>query len=550
MRDLKVKESANPKSGNGKTETQINKLFGRMTSFLMAVYVLFYLCVFPLSLHNKYFDILTFRFRLFWKPTLAYGIIFLILGLLYLAADALYNKGDIRKSFFAGLKNKGWKNYISSTDVAMTAVIIVFSLSTALAEYPYEAFWGNRGRCHGLLMWLMLYIAYILITRFYKFKKWHIYAFMAFASAVCIWGICNFFLITFGMFDGADEQYKYIFVSSIGNINNYSNFTGIIYGVAAAMFVLSESKLETIYTYLILVIASFAQIMGLSTSVILSTGIVIAATPVLLWKRFTHVVKYFTVVVTYLMSLKITSLVTKSGISTMNDPDPSVQITMAGTKMFMILIAVALLLLVISFVYAFKKKESQDEIKSINKLINAWKILLIAVVAIMVVVLILANIGWHPEIWSPYEHFLIFGDDWGTGRGLIWRLGMDYWINDSTLLAKIIGYGPDTYYIITMDRFMNLMQDAGYGMFDSAHNEYFEYFITTGILGLTAYVSLLVTSIRAMIKSEAAGVKGAMLGVIAYATQAVVNIAIPITTPVFFVLMFAGTKGAKEKSRD
>ena len=532
----------------GKNSAKLNKMFGGFAKNLMTIYVLFYLAVFPLCIHDHYYDILTFRFGLFWKPTLAYGIIFALMGLFYLVADGLYNEGKNRKDFFTSLKNKGWKKYIGPTDIAITALILVFALSTAFAEYPYEAFWGNRGRWQGLLLWLMFYIAYILITRFYEFKKWHIYAFMLGASIVVIWGICNFFLINFGMFEGTKDEYKYIFVSSIGNINTYCNFTGMFFGVASAMFILQEKPLENVLNYIFLALASFGQIMGISENAMLSTAIVFAVLPFCIVKTRTHMAKFFIVLSTYLAAMKITAAVTLSGMETMNDLDPSQQITLAGKSFLTLLLIFILALTALSLVNAFKNKEkTEDKDVKIFKLI--WKIVLAAGIVLMVTVLVCANKGIHSELWEPYRYFLIFDDWWGTGRGLNWRLGMEYWLNDSTFLAKIIGYGPDTYYIITMDRFMNIMEDAGYGMFDSAHNEYFEYLITVGILGLASYIILLYTALRTKLRSQVSGIKATAVGVIAYAFQAVVNIAVPITTPVFMILMFIGC-GKKVKTKD
>ena len=530
-----TKHHSNP----GKNSAKLNKMFGGFAKNLMTIYVLFYLAVFPLCIHDHYYDILTFRFGLFWKPTLAYGIIFALMGLLYLVADGLYNEGMIRKDFFASLKNKGWKKYISSTDIAFTALILIFTLSTAFAEYPYEAFWGNRGRWQGLLIWIMFYEAYILITRFYKFKKWHIYAFLLGASLVVIWAIFNFFLINFGMFEDTKDVYKYTFVSSIGNINTYLNFTGMFFGVSSAMFIFAEKLPENILIYITVALAAFGQVMGLSDNAVLSTAIVLAVLPLCIIRTRAHIAKFFVVMSTYFAALKITSLITLSGIETMNDLDPSQQITMAGKDFFVRILTIVLVITALSVVNAVINKDKTG-IKDVEIFKLIWKIMLAAGVILVVTVFICANKDMYSELWEPYRSFLVFDDRWGTGRGLNWRLGMEYWLNDSTLLSKIIGYGPDTYYIITMDRFMNIMEDAGYGMFDSAHNEYFEYFITVGILGLASYITLLFTSLRTMLKSQVSGIKAAAVGVIAYAFQAVVNIAIPITTPVFMILMFIG----------
>ena len=532
-------------SAPGKNDAKLKNMFGKIAKNLMTIYVLFYLAVFPLCIHDHYYDILTFRFGLFWKPTLVYGIVFVLLGLFYLVADKLYNEGKIIKSFIGSLKNKGWKKYITKTDISFTALILIFSLSTALAEYPYEAFWGNRGRWQGLLTGRMFYIAYILVTRFYEYKKWHFYAFLLCASLVVIWAMFNFFLINFGMFEDTKDDYKYTFVSSIGNINTYCNYTGMFFGVASALFILSEKMPENILIFVSLAIASFGQVMGLSENAALSTAIVLAVLPLCIVRTRMHIAKFFMAMLTYLAAMKITQVSTTLGYETMNDLDPSLQITIAGKGFFSILLTAVLIITVLSAVYALRKKGTEDT-KDVKIFRLFWTILIAAGICTIVTVFICANKGIHSELWEPYRGFLVFDDRWGTGRGLNWRLGMEYWLSDSTLLSKLIGYGPDTYYIITMDRFMKIMMAAGHGMFDSAHNEYFEYFITVGILGLVSYIILLFTVLRTMLRKKASGIRAAAVGVIAYIFQAVVNIAVPLTTPVLMLLMFIGCRKNSE----
>ncbi|ETP72240.1 O-Antigen ligase [Lachnospiraceae bacterium JC7] len=572
MGKLKVTGTDRNKIGNEKSEAQINKLFYNVSRGLMDIYVLFYLCIFPLSLHDKYFDILSFRFGLFWKPTLAYGAIFLFLGLLYLMCDALYNESALRKGFFSRVKDtletsqreetgkikKGFLNRtkrvceefrIKGTDIAVTVLVILFAISTALAEYPYEAFWGDRGRNQGLFVWLMFYIAYWLVTRFYKFKKWHIWAFMTAASMVCIWGMFNFFLYTFGMFENASDEYKYTFVSSIGNINTYTSFTGIFYGISVAMFIKSGNFVSRMAALAAVTVASFAQIMGMSDNAILSTGIVLAVSPLALCENYGDLARYFTASSIYLGGMKVTSIITESGIKTMNDPDPSTQIRIAGMGFFVYGLIIFLVIAVVFTSLAIKENRKTDYSTGVERFKLVWCVLIAIVAGSAVVVLVLANTGWHSEVWAAYKNLLIFDDSWGTGRGLCWRLGMEFWNNDATLLMKLFGYGPDTFYIITMDRFMQTMQDAGYGYFDSAHNEYFEYFITVGIFGLTAYLAFLYTSMRDMLSSVNMFSKAFAMGVLAYAFQAVVNIAIPITSVVFMMVLFVGISMNKKEMK-
>ena len=523
-----------------KSEKQKNKIIENIMGRFMEIYVLFYLCIFPLCIHEKYYDILTFRFSLFWMPTLVYGCIFLLLGIIYLISDALHNKGININSLFQEFKP-------TATDIAFTVLILIFSISTACAEYPYEAFWGDRGRNQGLLLWLMFYIAYILITRFYKYKKWHLYAYMLFSSIVCIWGIFNYFMISFGMFDGTDPLNAYKFVSSIGNINTYNGYTAIFYGVAAVAFMLATKTYDNIFSFIMLLIVTFAHIMGKSDNAILSTAAVWLVIPLLFIKNWSQVSKFFTVILMFIASLKGIYMISSVGIPTMNDENPSTIIALGDKGIVTVLLVVVLLAAVATGYYGVKGRDMSDKV--LKRLKKAW-ITLIAIGFITVItILILANKGVHPEIWEPYKNILIFNDEWGTFRGLNWRLAMEYWNNDASLFAKIFGYGPDTYYIITMDRFFDIMYWNDYGYFDSVHNEYLEYMLTVGIAGLIAYVAFLSTAVKEMLSSHKNEAGMVAVGVIAYAVQAVVNIAIAITTPVLMILMFVGIAAAGIKSK-
>ena len=534
----------------GKTK-EINRLFGRITAFLSTAYVLFYLCIFPSCVHNKYFDILNFRFELFWKPTFVMGIVFLLLGAGYLLADRLYNGGSIKKGWKEERKTLGLKKYLKEKltkgDVLFLALLLCITISTAFAEYPYEAFWGNRGRNYGLLLWLMYGVAYILVTRFYRLKEWHFYAFLLSGLVPCIWGICNFFMIDFGYFEQVDPEKAYIFASSIGNINTYTNYVGMIFGASAAAFVLGKTKVWEGISFIVAVISLTAGIMGKSDNVILWIAAVFCMLPFIAWNTKREFEKYSILGFFVFAAMLFTGSLVNSGIATMNDVDPGTLIEL-GRKSWMPVVTGAVLVFVLFICCGLKKVEMLPT----KRLRYGWSILLATLFTLVVVLLVITNTRSLPTALEPYRNFLVFSDAWGTGRGLGWRLGMEYWKQDTTLFTKLFGYGPDTYYIITMDRFMNVMQRAGYGMFDSAHNEYFEYFITIGIVGVILYIWFLIYTVKKGMgeKDVKKGyIKKCMsVACVAYAVQAVVNIAIPITTVVFMLLVMAIYSGYREEN--
>lgn len=550
--------SKQKKSGNavknthtGTKSARINQRFGRITGTLMTVYVLFYLCVFPLATHDKYFDILDFRFQLYWIPTFCVGILFLILGLIYLITDKVSNGGALTAKLKENLKWNVLETKLTKTDICFIALIFIMTLSVIFADYQYEALWGSRGRFNGLVLWLMFFIAYWLVTRFYHFKKWHLYAYLIAACLPEIWGITDFFLLDlFHFHEGAAADYIYTFASSVGNINTYTNMVALHLGASVALFVLAKEKWETILSGISLVIASFAIIMGISDNGILAAGAVFAFLPFAAWESRQKIVRYFITLSIFVTSIIVTAQLT-IGRATMADCDGgSVFITIGKTTA-----GIALLLAVWAFTVVLmlilRKNAKHAEENGVHLAKRAWAILIALGMAAVLAVYIDANMGNHPDMWGSYQNILIFSDTWGTGRGINWRFAWEYFTKDASFLKKLIGYGPDTYYIITMDRYKHAMRDAGYGIFDSAHNEYIEYLTTIGILGTLAYLGVLATSLRQMLENPKNAYAVAFgFAVLAYAVQAVVNIAIPITTPILMMLLYVGISIAKESADD
>lgn len=534
----------------GTRMAKIQQVFGKITGTLMTIYVLFYICAFPLMTHDKYFDILEFRFRLYWIPTFILGILFLVLGLIYLAADKLYNGGALTKQLKRNMKWSMLKTKLTKTDICFIALIFIMELSTALADYKYEALWGSRGRWNGLILWLMFFIAYWLVTRIYHFKKWHLYAYLIAACLPEIWGITDFFLLDLLNFhEGTAADYLYTFVSSVGNINTYTNLVALHLGASVALFVLAKDKKETLLTGISLLIASFAIVMGISDNGLLAAAAIFAFLPLVAWNSRQNIVRYFIAMSCFATSVVVTARLT-IGRATMADCDGgSVLVTLGKTSAFIILLGALWIFTIVLLIIYRKKKDCQEEGKSMRRARRIWAAVVILGVVAVLAVFIDANLGNHPEIWTPYQNVLIFSDTWGTGRGINWRFAWEYFTRDASFLKKLIGYGPDTYYIITMDRYKHAMRDAGYGIFDSAHNEYIEYIVTIGILGTIAYLSLLVTSLRQMFEKPLNPLAVACgFGILAYAVQAVVNIAIPITTPVLMMLLYMGINIARESA--
>lgn len=534
----------------GTESTRISQRFGNITSTLMTIYVLFYLCVFPLATRDKYFDILQFRFQLYWIPTLIYGILFLVLGIFYLLSDKRRNGGALIAKLKENLQWNVLKTKLTKTDICFIALIFIMTLSVLFADYQYEALWGSRGRFNGLVLWLMFFIAYWLVTRFYHFKKWHLYAYLIAGCLPEIWGITDFFMLDLLHFHvGGAAEYIYTFVSSVGNINTYTNMVALHFGAAVTLFVLSECKWEKLLTFVAVAISSFAIVMGISDNGLLAAGAIFAFLPFVAWTSRQNVARFFVTFSLFATSVLVTAYLTTQHATIAVADGGSVLVTIGKTRAFMLLTAALWLFTMVIAVLFRRKKSAEQEAKTTRVARRIWLVLFIVAVVAVIAVLVDANSGRHPEIWEAYKNVLIFSDTWGTGRGINWRFAWEFFAEKSSFLDKLIGNGPDTYYIITMDNFKHPMKDAGYGIFDSAHNEYLECLVTIGVLGTIAYIGMLATSLRQMLKSRKniyAVASG--FAILAYAVQAVVNIAIPITTPIFMILLYVGINSSRSSN--
>ena len=106
----------------------------------------------------------------------------------------------------------------------------------------------------------------------------------------------------------------------------------------------------------------------------------------------------------------------------------------------------------------------------------------------------------------------------------------------------LIGTGPDTFGPVIKDVYRDDMLKRHGSVFDNAHNEYLNYLVTIGALGVVSYitviVSVLIRSVRRCKNNVWALI--AILVIISYCSQALFNLATPIVTPYIFVFLGIG----------
>lgn len=190
--------------------------------------------------------------------------------------------------------------------------------------------------------------------------------------------------------------------------------------------------------------------------------------------------------------------------------------------------------------FRYKKPLKHDTLG--NRLVCIWAAAAVTAVLGICFALYDVNAGGNAGRYGTVGRYLLFNGQWGTNRGYIWRKSLELY-RDFPVMHKIFGYGPDTFGILTTNTIrFEMMNATGGQVFDNAHNAYLQYLVTVGPIGLVAYVVFLVSAISHCRKymPQNPYLIGCAFAVICYVVQALVNLDLPIATPMMWMLLSVG----------
>ena len=485
------------------------------------------LAIFPLYYHNYYFDILKAKYKFYYCT-----ILIMALALLVLAVKSLLkNKA---KPFMIHTVHQ--VNRIFLPDVFMIILLISIIITTLQSDFKYESFWGNESRFNGLFLWLIYGLAYFIITRYLKFKEGLIDCFMITGVLVCLLGITDYFQFDILHFKEylAFEQ-KYAFTSTLGNINMYTAYVGMVIATAMTLFIYTKSKKKIMFYYIVFVVGLLALITGRSDNGYLAMGAVFIVMPFLAFQTRRGIKRYLICAATLLTCIWLASFVSEVFSEQVLYLDSA--FGMIG-RINGLIYGVCLLWIIIALLHV-KHSNSNDDIGIYPRII--WLVFVCICFFAVLYMFYDANIAGNSERYRELENYLVFYDSWGTNRGFVWKLAIKYF-KEFSIPRKLFGYGADTFRILAYYEDYDTMINYNNTVFESVHNEYLHYLVTIGLMGLLAYLMLFISSCYRIIKycKENPYALAMFFSVIAYLAQATVNIAQPIVTPIMMTLLMIG----------
>ena len=535
-------------NGTGDTLAQVISGFvGNVT----AIATLLLLFVFPLYITSEnYSNILRAKYKFFWLMVVVLAAVCLLAGLAWLFIDRMEYGGAGMKKFFSRMKPSNWKAVFPVSERGLLTFIVIALLSTLTSEYLYESFWGNEGRYSGFFLLLLHVVMYFLLSRFLRFRQWYLDAFLLSSSLAGLFGITDYFRMDImGYKVGVPQITADIFTSTFGNINTFTAFLGMALAVAAALFAVEKNGKRALWYFLHLAIASAALITSQSDNGYLAVAALFISLPFFLFKTRMGLRRYLVILAVFFSAaawvgwVNVAMEETVIGLSGIG----GVVTTLPGLPV----LAAALWLAAVALFVLDRKREkagkngdgdglSDDPLSPLPRRIWMWA--MIAAVLAVAVMFVDANFLGHGERYGALGQFLVFDDDWGTQRGFVWRIAFEDYRNKFTPLQRVLGYGPDTFGIITTKFNKMEMHYATGQIYDSAHNAYIHYFATIGPIGLAGYLVFLIGSLKrfASAVKEKPVTLAVFAAVLCYSAQALVNIDLPIVTPFLWGFLAVG----------
>lgn len=518
-----------------------NRMAGITGFFALAVLVLV-----PLMVHEMYSDILETKYLTYWLSIVLMTALVLLVSLLYMGIDFSAYGGESVRQLFARLKPKQFFHTFSVADIAMMVFVLAAAISTLQSDYLYESFWGNEGRFTGLFLIMIYGTAFFLFGKLLRLKQWYLDAFLAAGFLVCAFGVTDYFqLDIMGWRAMMREDQRYIFTSTIGNINTYAAFSGLFLGVSATLFGTEKNRARMTWYYICVVTALLALMTALSDSAYLGMGTLFAFLPLYLFRSRIGLKRYSVMLATVFTLIKVLDIVNQLIPEQVVGLD---SLFLILSEMRLLLPLIVILWAAVAALYAADAKKGPEA--PAGKL--PWRIwlgFLVLCFAALSAVLVDANIMGNSARYGSLGRYLVFNEDWGTHRGYIWSLCMDIY-QKFPPMRKLFGCGPDTLVLIMKnEEYLFQTAERYHELYDSAHNEYIQYLVTIGAVGMTAYVTMLVGAGARMIRRgiNSPAVMACFFACLCYAVQAFVNINLPITAPVMMTLLAMGLAGCREK---
>ena len=322
-------------------------------------------------------------------------------------------------------------------------------------------------------------------------------------------------------------------MTTIGNKNMFASQLCVTLPVIIVMIVQTK-KLWCRAVYLAAtVLGAMAIVVCDSDSVVLGLGVFAAVFTVVYCRHPKKIGMYFIVLAIMLLSIKLLGIFSALGGDNYKELGAIPFKLMKSNLTY----AAAAILGVLGFAAFFLGQKRGDKPLPVAIPIAVGSLFGLAALAGLGTVVYFTAFDTETDL-GELERTLRFSDAWGTHRGFMWNKSFEAF-GKYNLFEKLFGKGPESFYYTFSPYFAELYDRFGDSSTDAAHNEYINYLMNIGIVGLCSYLaftgSALVRAFKAARRNPLSLVFAS--AVVAYMAQATVNISLPIATPLFMIFV-------------
>ena len=493
---------------------------------IVSYYLLVMFSFFTLFLTNKYGNSRHDKFYLYLALS---GAMIILAGVMYFvgSSELTQNGGSVSLLF----------KPVTATDIAFLCFLVFALISTVFSKYFPDniiaEFWAKGiARNNGMLLLLVYALVYFIITRMYVYKDYVIAVYLIFSCIIALLTVLNFFYIDpLGLLNGYDADTAKDFGSTIGNKNTIASYMAMFLPIAMMTLAINTKRYMKILAGVSVAFAYTGALAANSSSVFLGLIVAVPVMAIFCAKRYDHMMYYVLGMGIMLVSGKLLRFLSfflqDKGFEFMQSFLIHSGYVYIPAALFIALFAAMLLL----------KGRLEPHYPAKGIFIGLIAVTVLALGGMLGAILYFSLADTTTELGS-FERLLRFNDSWGTHRGFMWIRAMQEY-GKFDFFRIMFGAGPDTAYFVLEPHFAELSARFGDGSTNCVHNEYLNYLVTQGALGLISYLSIIgAVCVRAARRAKRNPYTLIFISaVICYAAQATVNLYQPITTPLFFIFL-------------
>ncbi len=470
---------------------------------LMVLYLIVMCSIIPLYMKKGYYELGE-----------AKAICYIAVSLCFFALFLLAIWCGSKKKMDAAKK---WDTDLTPTELCLYATMLSGLVSFIFSVDKKTAFLGFEGWRNGFLMLLLMTFFGIAYSRFEKMPRWSVALCMLVPAYEFLLGILNRFGIYTNSYGGESTGY----LANIGNINWYSGFLSVFVPLGIGIMYAQRPFSKLFF------LSGIYEVLGITALFLQGSDgallIVLAGYLLLLLVSLSgddrHLLKKCLIQFFVLGVGMTVADILLALFGRFYTYDDNLLTSLARMHIGIILMAAAL------FLYRLIRLFEEIHVSYKPRVLRS-------VLMGMTVILLVAG---------AYSLVMRFDDEFGNGRGIIWRLCTDAFLDFSSW-RMMVGVGQDCLYSYALSdpgTGSAILNAFGGDMLTNAHCELLTVLIERGLIGAVSYLALFSSIIfelfRAKEKENAAII--CALPVFSYLVYSQISFSQAVSTPFVFILM-------------